>query len=221
MRKCKKSGHQFACDIQRAAFKTHLMQLWRQSSIKPLLSRKSPYLSERAELAALWSGETKQIADGGKIAPKPARRFAADIGAAAVAPHQAWETEWGEAKTHWSIRRAYLCTSGAHEREGEETVGERKMQSACVWGFLHSGNLGHLKEYGWISNTATAAELNLLSSPAGERQRGGSRRERGDEERRSWRTWRGSGGGGEKDEIWRETEEERSSGGEIYQRRRL
>lgn len=58
------------------------------------------------------------------------------------------------------------------------------MQSACVWGFLHTGNLGHLKEYGWISNTATAAELNLLSSPAGERQRGGSRRERGEEERR-------------------------------------
>lgn len=47
-----------------------------------------------------------------------------------------------------------------------------------LWGFSRLQDLGHLKEYGWISSTAATAELNLSTSPAG----GGWVRRRGKEE---------------------------------------
>lgn len=106
--------------------------------------------------------------------------------------------------------------------------------------FLHSENLGHLKEYGWISNTATAAELNLLNSPAGEREREGKEevreqvkkegkkteaeemKQKGRGERREGEAAIDAGktAEGQEEEIWGETEEAKGGGREIYRRRR-
>lgn len=97
---------------------------------------------------------------------------------------------------------------------------------------LHGGNLGHLKEYSWISNPATTAELNLLNSPAGDNWAGrkqekewrnwkrGKEGRSGDETGRGEETKKGDtvidagkmGEGEAEVEIWRETEEVKKVG---------
>lgn len=79
--------------------------------------------------------------------------------------------------------------------------------------FLQSEDLGHLKEYGWFSNTAATAELNLLNSPAGGRL--------SEEEGGKKKGGRMSGGKKQKEgRRRREMGRDRGGGWEIYQRRR-
>lgn len=79
-----------------------------------------------------------------------------------------------EANSQRSIRGVYLCVTACMKRRRDR----QKEKNAISVRFLQTEDLGHLKEYGWISNTAATAELNLLNSPAG----GDRVRKRGKEE---------------------------------------
>lgn len=131
-------------------------------------------------------------------------------------------------KKLWSIGSMYLCMCVCMNRRGSQP---EKNSINVGLSLLHSGNLGHLKEYSWISNPATTAELNLLNSPAGDNWAGRKQEEWRNwkrERRKKWRWNKGRGeetkkgdtaidagktGEGEAEvEIWRETGGEKSGG---------
>lgn len=102
-----------------------------------------------------------------------------------------------EANSLRSIRGVYLCVTACMNRRRDR----QKEKNAISVRFLQTEDLGHLKEYGWISNTAATAELNLLNSPAG----GDRVRKRGKEEMSE----------GERTEKWEETLSGRRDGRDV------
>lgn len=130
--------------------------------------------------------------------------------------------------SQWSIGSTYLCMCVCMNRTGSQP---EKNSINVVLSLLHCGNLGHLKEYSWISNPATTAEPNLLNSPAGDNRAGrkqekecrnwkrGKEGRSGDEtkadgeETKKGETAIDAGRMGEGEaEIWRETEEVKKVG---------
>lgn len=99
-----------------------------------------------------------------------------------------------EANSLRSIRGVYLCVTACMKRRRDR----QKEKNAISVRFLQTEDLGHLKEYGWISNTAATAELNLLNSPEGGdrvRKRGKEEMSEGERTQNGKRRWAGEGMG--------------------------